>query len=163
MPRKAIFPAVRKKGWIFGSRERGSIDKKAARIPQESRRKHTGFTIIFQASQVKSAWHVKANRCIPARMISLTSIPHNRAVIPNRGIPKDTKARRISRAATFWRKVTPVFPRPFRILPIVVDRYRKGQSQDKMTMNLPALASWKTAVPRSLPYRVKIPIQKIPI
>ena len=60
--------------------------------------------------------------CIRARSSSLASIPIRYAMIPNFGMPNSTKARRTKRAVTFCINVVEVFPRPFKMLPMVVTR-----------------------------------------
>ena len=61
--------------------------------------------------------------------------------MPKEGMAKTTKARRMTMAATFRRKVAEVLPRPFKMLPMVEARYMKGQSQDRAAMKNPASGS----------------------
>ena len=69
---------------------------------------------------------------------------------PDDGTTKKTKARRNRMLLTFSAKVVPVFPRPFRILHSVPDRYKKGHTRDKARI-------WPAAtdlLKRSLPSRL---------
>lgn len=66
-------------------------------------------------------------------------------------------------AATFWRKVMEVLPRPFKTLPRVVARYMKGQSQARMVMKVPESGSRNTLTPSWLPNMVNTPMQRMPM
>ena len=88
----------------------------------ETARKKAGFTIMFQAFQEKGASFSREYRWSRARKSSLASIPHKRAAMPYLGIPKKTKPSRRSMAEVFCRNVVVFFPRPLRILPMVVER-----------------------------------------
>ena len=60
-------------------------------------------------------------------------------LIPMRGIPNTTKARLTSMETALWRKTEEVFPRPFKMLPIVVEMYIKGQSHARTAIYCPAV------------------------
>lgn len=55
-----------------------------------------------------------------------------------------------------------VSPRPLRMLPRVVVRYIKGQSQERVLIYIPAVLFLKMTIPISLPYTRKIPVHSIP-
>ena len=67
--------------------------------------------------------------------------------MPKTGMPNSTNASLRRRAATFCTNVAEVFPRPFKILPVVVDKYKKGQSQARILIKFPELESWNTVRP----------------
>lgn len=124
--------------------------------------RNAGFKIISQAFQVNDTLRFSARICINANSSSLVSIPIKYAIIPNFGMPKSTKASRTRSAMTFWTNVVDVLPRPFRILPIVVARYKNGQSQASVLIKAPAFSSLNTLMPRSFPKIVKTAMQRIP-
>lgn len=66
-------------------------------------------------------------------------------------------------AQTFWKKVTEVFPSPFKMLPMVVARYMNGHSHERMVMKVPAFWSWNTPTPSWLPNMVKMPMHSTPM
>ena len=117
-----IFTAAAKKGGRESSRLAAGRDRRAFRMPKDRMRTAEGLTIMDQASHRKGDLRRRAARWARERNISLASMPHRRAAMPNRGMPKNTNPRRRDRAAAFWRKVRPVAPRPFRMLPVVEDR-----------------------------------------
>ena len=131
-------------------------------IPSAIIRQNAGFTSISHPSMEKPTCLWSAYPCSRTKRISETSIPHRQAWIPKRGIPQNTKQSRIKREMQLFLKVIVVFPRPFNTLPIVVARYKNGQSQARIVINVPASWFWKTFIPRSWPKTVKIPMQRIP-
>ena len=107
-------------------------------MPMEISKRSTGLTIMLTVSQQKGTSRFTARKLMRARASSLTSMPHRYPRIPYLGMAKSTNASRMTMANTFWKKVDEVLPRPFKMLPMVVARYIKGHSHDRMVIYVPA-------------------------
>ena len=110
-------------------------------MPMEISMNRAGFAIIFVPSQGKYARRRMDRQHMRARISSLASIPQRYPRMPKEGMAKRTNARRIIMAVTFRKKVTEVFPSPFKMLPMVDARYMKGHSQERAAMKKPAFWS----------------------
>ena len=92
------------------------------KIQSAQSRQNTGFPINTQAFQSQGTILQRARIWSRAKRISLASIPQRQARIPNSGIPNHTNAMRTRREIRWWKKVSFVFPRPFKMQPDEVAR-----------------------------------------
>ena len=118
--KRSICTAVRKKsGSPAGS---GSVSGKSRKSHRAQSRQKTGFPINIHAFQSQGTILRSARIWSRAKSISLASIPQRQARIPNSGIPNHTNVMRTRREIRWWKKVSFVFQRPFKILPDEVAR-----------------------------------------
>ena len=106
--------------------------------PSAAIKQNDGFTSTSQVSGENPTNRLSERPCSSTSRISDISKPQRYAWMPNLGIPKKTKTRRIRRETQLFAKVVDVFPSPFNTLPMVVARYKNGQSQARMVMYVPA-------------------------
>ena len=118
--KRSICAAVRKK--IGRPAGIGRSSGNSRKIQSAQSRQKTGFPINIHAFQSQGTILRSARTWSKAKRISLASIPQRQARIPNSGIPNHTNAMRTRREIRWWKKVSFVFPRPFKMLPDEVAR-----------------------------------------
>ena len=82
--------------------------------------------------------------------------------MPNTGIPHTTEAIRIARPIIFKTKVMVVFPSPFKTLLNVVERYKNGHIQPRVTIKVPANSLANNTRPIHFPRSRKAKVQVKP-
>lgn len=102
-----------------------SEDKKMSMlrsIPNARRLYKIGFSRVSRGENEKEISFFNAHMCKNVRRSSAARLPQRYAMMPNRGTAKITKPKTAICAITWLKKVTPVFPSPFKTLPSVVPR-----------------------------------------